>query len=891
MAESAIYAGSPFDEYLRDTGTEEDVLQDSDAPAYGQPGPDSRASVSQRSDDADAVDPPPAAREAAAAAAPTPGPAQTASDPFADLLKYSLATSSLLSARLSDAISLYPPIDLAGPSKEQPGDSAEGRSRADEHQAHGDTAPEPRPPLEWGDRWDHAGETVWDRSAIGNAWQLTKWLAVPLLARVSAPRTDLQAREDPSDSTQRNIKASTSSAHADALGSVDRFVSASQELDLRVTRALGGIREVECITWGLGLSQPLPPISRMEAASHLANPVGGHTQHPRVPSPLGFAVTPRDLDDSPHFPVALNNARFTLKGIQGDLASATPEDLELERHEAEAARDRAEAEDRERRAREWEDGALSADSSSDWENDSTFGGVDRGTGLGTSASGKARPDSPPPPSSKRSSVSLQSFSAAGTPRKRPTSLSMWQHAPGAHPSHYPTRDANGDLPPPTPEQRTSAMMNRLGSSNSSAGPDEHETLGLVELQTAFENLHSVRRGLLWRLLSMADRKLADSCWLEAGGVLEELTRSLQLASQAIAQAVEAEFGVSGLGSDSLDISRRVSKRASVLIVDPPTPPVGHRGHSRSQSATQRARPTSWNSPTSAGSRPLSLSFPASFSIHSTPPPASRPQHPRPSSASALFPPNFAPANPHSSLGPTAALATFDARAQEMALALRSIAAKLHVVTEDAKRHVESPSSSPTRPSTSLERTISTHDSIRADLDALSREWDNSRLALRQLVRPSPSLGPASVDDSYAGSDGIGGGNFSLDSIADDEDDDGASQWSSEIRTPESTPPRPSLREETSAFEDAQQESYLPTPGDEQVFEAVAEQAEGRREMSKLSREDRIKAMKESRRESRGNSGSGSSAGGGSMKTQAGMVAELKDVLVLLKGRRHLPADV
>ena len=178
-------------------------------------------------------------------------------DPFADLLKYSLATSSLLSARLSDAISLYPPVELAPrPSKDGPPPAdveAEGRSggaqRTSEAESHG--TPRPRP-IKWGEGWDTAGETVWDRSAVGNAWRFSKWLASPVVAFMTSPRTTLAAVVDVG-AAKKDPKAATSSVHADALGSVDRFVSASQQLDLRVTRALGGIREVECITWGLGL--------------------------------------------------------------------------------------------------------------------------------------------------------------------------------------------------------------------------------------------------------------------------------------------------------------------------------------------------------------------------------------------------------------------------------------------------------------------------------------------------------------------------------------------------------------------------------------------------------------------------------------------------------------
>lgn len=123
-------------------------------------------------------------------------------------------------------------------------------------------------------------------------------------------------------------------------------------------------------------SHPLPPISRIEAASLLASPAVAHTLRTRVPSPLGFAATSPDFDSVPHFPSsshprplsqqshtsappfrakvlrtvlatalssttdALNNARFSLKSIQGNLASATLEEIELERHESEAARDR-----------------------------------------------------------------------------------------------------------------------------------------------------------------------------------------------------------------------------------------------------------------------------------------------------------------------------------------------------------------------------------------------------------------------------------------------------------------------------------------------------------------------------------------------------------------------
>lgn len=81
------------------------------------------------------------------------------------------------------------------------------------------------------------------------------------------------------------------------------------------------------------------------------------------------------------------------------------------------------------------------------------------------------------------------------------------------------------------------------------------------------------------------------------------------------------------------------------------------------------------------------------------------------------------------------------------------------------------------------------------------------------------------------------------------------------------------------------ESYLAPAGVEQVYKAVAGTREGKEGGTKLSREERIRASKEARERK-----PVASSSSGGFKLEAGMVAELKDVLVLLKERHHLPVD-
>ncbi|KAM0746315.1 hypothetical protein T439DRAFT_384067 [Meredithblackwellia eburnea MCA 4105] len=990
---SLVYADSPLSEYLKDAGEDEEVIHDDEAPLFDQEVMSSRPPSGASDDQV-------ASRSATAEtnAAPDEPPA----DPFAELLKYSLATSSLLSPRLSDAITLYPSLDSlttsssSGPQQSEVTSTTTNPSSQDPppeathvsgnsgtvllEGKEGSNIPSITVKPVWGDNWDTRGHSWRDRSFAGNALEVVSILAgasvgvTKLFTKESTPSTEssslpLPPVPPPSETPATAPKAQeakTSTVHTSVLDSAASFAKAAQELDLRIGGALSAIKEVECIGWGLGLSHPLPPVSRLESASLSNSTYSTSSGRARVPSPLGFASTTPELDSFRHFPpqshsrsqsssvnnllssptpashhglrakqlrlaiantlssitTALNNSRVSLKHIQG-----VPDTLSyeaLERHEAEAAKDRFEAEERERRLRDWDAGISGDEMEGGDEADGLkFGGVDRTTGLASSTGSiRHRPDAGPssPHSSKRSSVSMT------TPRKRPLSLSMWPQ-PQPQPSLSaisPIQQSllrDSDDVPPTPQQKSGARFFHAAS-DYSASDDEGSgttttTLSLTGLQSTFEEMHSVRRGLLWRLLSMADLGLNESLWKETLAVLDELEKAMKEGSGIISKEVELEFGSSGLGTETLSIGRRAgeSKRSSMLFGgEAPAAPyalsasVGRRmgGHGRSQSANSYNRPASWHGGP-PGARPLSLSFGNNFSIlnhssMSTSPisPARGPRHGRPLSMS--FPAsgnNFAPSHPNPSQGPAATLATLDTQAQSMGLALRSIAAKLHVVTEDAKRRVGSPN----LPGSEVERLISTHDSIRTDLEALTREFDDSRIALRQLVKPVGPPSTLSRSDSYQDSDGL---NTSLDSIPDVEgievvegledqgEDDGESLFSSEIETPDSTPPRPAGMDDDLTINGKEN---LPPPGDELVFEAVAGRREGGREASKLSREERIKALQEQRRATRAasaSSGTGAapgSGGVGSLKTQAGMVAELKDVLTLLKSRRHLPADV
>lgn len=614
-------------------------------------------------------------------------------------------------------------------------------------------------------------------------------------------------------------------------------------------------------------SDPLPPISRIEAQTLTASPpltaslsASTSSARPRVPSPLGFSPsTFPSQDPPPHPPMralplrqilsetldstteTLNAAQTALSTITGfSSPSPTRDTLELSRHEAQAQQDRLDAEARERELEhlaEEEEKAAKAKRNS-WSSEpslseSSFGGIERKTSVrnrnkpaaaATTAAGhRVRP-----------SIGTVGVFGVGTveggadslssptrrQRRRPASLGVW---PGQSLS-YALRDhdepsSDSDLPnkrKPTKEREQELAEQRA-----------EESFGLLALQDAFEEMHDSRRVLLWRTMELVDRSVEPERWVEVGRLLDRLTGALRQAASRVAKGVEVEFGNSGLGSDKLALGRSTSKRLSGMdfgAAGLPSPP--------------RSRPLSLVT-SSPQLKPTSLRTSPSRPPSTT--------HARQSSR-----PSFAPPQPSPS---QTSLAALEQRNKSISVALRTIAAKVHVVQDDAKRRMGSSSSS----SDEVDRLLATHDSIRTDLEALLREWEDSRVALRGVVKPAEVRGAqseASEEDA---------GSTSLDSIPDVELE--------EEETPlEAVDPGVELV----SSEGDEEESAWPPPADpepfvEQVYEAVAGTSRSTGTAGlKPTREERIRAMKEARESP--------PPPPSAMRLEAGMVEELRSVL-------------
>ncbi|ORY88081.1 hypothetical protein BCR35DRAFT_351214 [Leucosporidium creatinivorum] len=851
MAESLAYAGSPFAEYLADTGADDQVLQDSDAPSYAELDNTSVAGSDAipRAEDAK----PPSPLPSPMAASPTP---KSANDHFSDLLKYSLATSALLHPRLSDALPLYPQARAARVEQQRTAPSSPTVMLRSSSSRRSNLA-------DWGDSWDTRGHGWADRGALGNATFAVRGVVGAVSRLVKPPNVKPVIATIPS---ARDLSPAPPTVHSTVLATVERLVSAAQELDVRTARALNGIREVECITYGLGLSDPLPPISRIEAQSLIASPplsaslsASTSSARPRVPSPLGFSPSTFPSQDLPSPPPmralplrkilseTLDSTTDTLTAAQAALSaitgfsspSPTRDTLELSRHEAQAQQDRIDAEARERELEELALEKEKADKAKrmSWNSEpslseSTFGGIERKTsirnrtkGVAATATGGHR---------VRPSIGTVGVFGVGTAaggadslssptrkqRRRPASLGVW---PGQSLS-YALRDHDESCSPqdsPIKRKPTKEREQELADQRA------EESFGLMALQDAFEEMHDSRRVLLWRMMELVDRSVEPERWVEVGRLLDRLTGALRQAASRVAKGVEVEFGNSGLGSDKLALGRSTSKRMSGMdfgAAGLPSPP---------------------------RSRPLSLvtSSPQlkATSLRSSP---NRP----PSVTHARQPsrPSFAPPQPSPS---QTSLAALEQRNTSISVALRTIAAKIHVVQDDAKRRVGSPSSSDAE----VDRLLATHDSIRTDLEALLREWEDSRVALRGVVKP------AEVKSSRSEEDEEEAGSTSLDIIPDVELEEEA--------------PLEAVDAGMELISSEEEESVWPPPQDmepfqddqEQVYEAVAGTSSTTGTGgAKPTREERIRAMKEARE--------APSPPPSGLRLEAGMVEELRSVL-------------
>lgn len=548
----------------------------------------------------------------------------------------------------------------------------------------------------------------------------------------------------------------------------------------------------------------------------------------------------------------------------------------------------------------WSSDAAPLPSSSSATSETSFGGIERRAstnsrtrsthrvrpsigsagvfGVGTLAGGR---ESPVPPS------------PVARHKRRPASLGVWpgQSLSFALREAYHVEVGNGGLPS-TPVKRG---QHETRKEEDADDEDEEGKEGLLRLQEAFEEMHDVRRGLLWKVLTLVDNgELGEKEWEKVVGVLEEVKRVCEEGKKVVKEAVEKEFGSSGLGTEMLGsaaLGRSVNGAAAA------TGTASKRMSGMDFGASTSSRPGSSQST----HRPLSLGSPLLPS--STFPSTSSPRRQPPSHSHSRGPSlqNFAPPSTSSSTP----LTTLTSHHAQLSLSLRSIAAKLHLVNDDVRR-VD------INGGVDVDRLLATHDSIKNDLDTLVREWEDSRLCLRAVARPPPTS--SLTRSSSFEDDGVG--STSLDSIPDEEsepeetfgggqdqdqdrlfrtDDDETEEW------------RRDADEDDDRARQGRFDSFLPPPGheQEQVFEATvgSRRTGGDDGGVKLSREERIRAMQE-KRKSRVGGGGGSglgagggvgsdnegSSGGGAVRLEAGMVAELKDVLTLLKGRNHLPPD-
>lgn len=429
-------------------------------------------------------------------------------------------------------------------------------------------------------------------------------------------------------------------------------------------------------------------------------------------------------------------------------------------------------------------------------------------------------------------------------QRRPASLGIW---PGQSLSFALRDSANEEAGSPSRTRRpTKEREEELEQLKKDA---VDESLGLLALQEAFEEVHDARRVLLWRVMELVDRSVEEDGWVGVGGMLDRLATSLRQAASRVTRAVEDEFGSSGIGSQSLAMARSTSRRVSSNMDD------------SYSSSTQPYSPPR--------SRPLSLS------LSNTSPklkPSSRlspPTRPPPSSSSRpSLPPSFAPPQPTSS---QAALVVLEQRHQSISLSLRTIAAKIHVSQEDAKR-LAHPSASDV---VDVQRLLSTHDSIRTELERMAREWEDSRVALRGVLKTELPPHPSSISSLGEDEDA---GSSSLESIADVDFEEGdmTDDTGLELFSPgeeESSTLPPAIPQEDPSEKEPEDH------GREQIFEAVVGQqiGAGSNPTPKPTREQRILARR-AQEEERSTAESG-------MRLEAGMVAELKGVLLGLKGRQ------
>lgn len=455
-----------------------------------------------------------------------------------------------------------------------------------------------------------------------------------------------------------------------------------------------------------------------------------------------------------------------------------------------------------------------------------------------------------------------------------------------------------------PNLYSSTALDRVDASDVGHGVASggRDPLTLLALMAGCEKVHLERKRFLCHLLaldfSIAGAELNDhmsvSYWDKVDRVVNALADELARLTRNVVERVDEEFGkgtFKGLVSNSV-AARKGSNRSSVVS----SVALGDADRDRPLSAAdRRGWRTSGVSSLGSGSKRNSFGF--------APPPL----------------PGQAEAE---------AAEAFGSKVREMGVCLRSIVAKLHVCEEDFRDRLKErapPSSSSSSQLGEQERLelVARHDSIRSDLEALFREWEDSRVLMRTVLQPRGVGGVAGAFDSSSSSssrrssreaipedveedEGIPDLSFSASSTTDPHRT--SSVFSSDIATPDSDSPMPHHSQNIASLDEMLQKKLarshdddlsnlllagaspgsLPPPGEELVFEAIAGKTgqQGGGPGGKMTREERIRLAKE-KRDRPAMSDDGHKAGSGLEALQMqGMVGELKDVIQVLKMKRQ-----
>ncbi|GAA5837897.1 hypothetical protein JCM9279_004060 [Rhodotorula babjevae] len=872
-------------------------------------------------------------------------------------VKYAIATSALLSAKLADALQVYPPLDALEARQPAPRpDTTSSRPRSALKRPAKGKGKERAKAADWGSGWETRGQGVTERGVLGSAQAALSGL-VGALGRLST-RVDHGSLEsvveEEEDAAQAPAAQGPATPQDALLATVEDFVAASQELDLRVATALTAIKELECIAHGLGLSDPLPPISRIEARGYLASPkptsptsaamLSTPSRSPRIPSPLGGpsrASPPRTSDSESSYPpplraLALRNALADALASALDALSTSTSALnallpsdsplltltaastsmtptssqshapqaslsELLRHDSLARAERTEVS-------RWEEGSSAPSASSRPSSvhlpdgvdpfhptESTFGGIDRRTGeSGTpqrAAAGKQHRlrvslgphhggGSGSGGGGASSSFEAVSPGGAGARRKRPVSM------------------GGLDSLPPAP----SAEQDRAGPSTAT-----HRAL-LVTLQDRFDDVHDARRGVLWRLLESLDHAESDEAWLKAEAPLAALRAVLARAAADVARAHAREFPDAAAAASSPTSASTAASGSSAVMG--PRAGAGTAAGAGVEAREKRRRSGYYGRPEADDLFPLSASSSSAptWGAPPTPTPAAR----RPA-AYADYAPSSAPppprrAAPHMHApSVTAVDPTLSAHAQSMLLSLRAVQAKVRVVLADA-------AGARVGSATERERVLEVWESVGAEVRRLESGWRDGSGALRSALglavekvevrerveeAEQEEEGSASADRDEVPQEvgdelnATGAVYATLDSSGTAVDDDLVSSRQAMLDAALSAsllPPPDST-------------DGVDSPSKEKVFEAVAGADVRASAGAKLSRDERIRRMKEAREalalgrsslESpvKGAPGEGGGASGDA-ESQRSMVGELREVLKELnrdKGRADPPSS-